>query len=276
MFEPWKVQVEETITVEQKYGTPNPPIPTGFRAIAFRPPKKGENWLGRWAPRVIAASDDYPCDAPVLILAPALTEIEEKYGEGATPESVWAKHCPCPEKYGKPKFGDVAAGRPFAVIHYAGRRPTLSQDFTGEYGINFKIIHAYKLNDWQQVYGEDITDAAALEAKLRAEGRLESNQFIEPEMREPLMGDRYVCYREHEAIIWSISTRATNGPLLATNKQCRAIVGTRKRRFLKVPLRDDNHIELGACGQYSRDTFQRGRIYIVHECAVLGAQIIEE
>jgi hypothetical protein len=225
MFEPWKVQVEETITVEQKYGTPNPPIPTGFRAIAFRPPKKGENWLGRWAPRVIAASDDYPCDAPVLILAPALTEIEEKYGEGATPESVWAKHCPCPEKYGKPKFGDVAAGRPFAVIHYAGRRPTLSQDFTGEYGINFKIIHAYKLNDWQQVYGEDITDAAALEAKLRAEGKLKENQFIEPEMQ---------CVNADSVFVSTADlTVLTSVSLLGSPR--RAIVGTRKRGYIRIP-----------------------------------------
>lgn len=34
-----------------------------------------------------------------------LADIEQRYGKGATPESVWAKACLNPEDYGKPRYG---------------------------------------------------------------------------------------------------------------------------------------------------------------------------
>lgn len=226
MFEPWRVQVEKTITVEELYGTANPSIPTGFRGIAFRPAKRGEKWLGRPSGQVVTAYSDYSENCPVIILAPALTEIEEKYGEGETVESVWAKHCPCPEEYGEPRadgppYGNKSA---FAWISFDGR---FIEEIYGSWNMP-GLVYAYRLNDWQILYGEAIPDAAALEAKLRAEGELGENQFIEAELM-PVDRD-----------LWFVSKdpycRILRSHVPFIERPFRAIVGTRKRRYLRVPV----------------------------------------
>lgn len=224
MFEPWKQ--ERQITVAQRYGISNPAIPKGRWAVAFRPPKKGERFLGTCLGSEVIASADYSNDSPVIILAPVLTEIEEKYGEGETVESVWAKHCPRPEKYGKPRADGVPSGntKPFAwvVPPNSGYSRELFEPPDGWNRPGY--VYAYLLNNWQQLYGEEITDAAALEAKLRAEGKLKDSQFIEPELREVAKGETLVT-RDRIAIVKC--GYSFHSP--------RAIVGTRKRGYIRIP-----------------------------------------
>ena len=74
MFEPWKTV--RLVSVPEMYGTVTPKIPDGFRAIAFRPVRKGERFLSACSGEVVRASADYAEGNPVIILAPALTEIE--------------------------------------------------------------------------------------------------------------------------------------------------------------------------------------------------------
>lgn len=225
MFEPWKF--EKTIAVEDSYGTANPQIPEGFRVVAFRPAKRGEQWLGMLGSKVVSCYGDYPEDAPVLILAPALTEIEEKYGEGATPESVWAKYCPCPKKYGKPRFGSPPVGHEIGYITYPpcdwGRSVVRGHGWLPR-------IYALPLNEWQQLYGEEITDAKALEAKLRAEGRLQDNQFIETKLK-PIDRDLWFVSKDPD-----IHILRSHGPL--SERPLRAIVGTRKRGYIRIPYEE--------------------------------------
>jgi hypothetical protein len=125
-------------------------------------------------------------------------------------------------------------------------------------------VYAHLLNDWQILYGEDITDAAALEVKLRAEGKLEENQSIEPKLRVPVIGERFVCFRAYPTQPWAVSACGSNGPLPSINSQRRAIVGTRKRKYLKVPLDERYGFKV-----------EGGTSWIWAKC-VLGAEIVEE
>jgi hypothetical protein len=201
MFEPWKV--EKTITVEEMYGKANPPITPNCRGIAFKPPQRGDKFLSSCDGVAAIALCNFAPDNPRIILAPALTEIEEKYGEGATPESVWAKHCPCPEKYGEPRADGVPINnkRPigFVMPDAHGRRFCEESDGFVWDG----VVYAYRLNDWQQLYGEAITDAAALEA---------------------------------DSVFVSAADLTVQRDFNLAGSPRRAIVGTRKRKYLQIPL----------------------------------------
>lgn len=260
MFEPY--EVTKRITVEDVYGTSNPPIPDGMRAkeSRIRMPLKGEKYLGPFG-MVLTAGDNHSFedgDRPRIILAPVLTEIEERYGEGATPESVWAKYCPEAEKpkYGKPKFGNIPKGLSHgAILPKCGEFPPRFNDYSPQLVASLKTyVYAFPLNDWQILYGEEIPDAAALEAKLRAEGKLKENQFIEAELRYAQAGDVFVT-----------KARAVY-PTNAIFGGRRAIVGTRKRRYLKVPITETGVVkvtDLDECDYLFPGDFP-------------GAQIIEE
>lgn len=222
MFEPWKV--ETTIRVEDVYGTEPMVIPNKFRGIAFRPPLKGEVYLGVDCSVCYGYSYKRDQTTPRIILAPALTEIEEWYGEGATPESVWAKYCPDPSKYGKPRFGSPPVGHEIGYITYPpcawGRSVVRGHGWLPR-------IYALPLNEWQQLYGEEITDAKALEAKLRAEGKLGEHQFIEAELK-PIDRDLWFVSKDPDICILR-----SYGPF--TERPFRAIVGTRKRGYIRIP-----------------------------------------
>lgn len=166
-----------------------------------------------------------------------LTLVEKMYGKGETVESVWAKFCP-PEKvgeYGKPQYGKRPPGVAFAVVHsgcsfaeYAPER--------GEGRPTF--VYALKLNEWQKTYcDESITDAAALEAKLRELGKLKDDEEIEPEMRVATDREEFISNRQHADGAWTL--RRGTGALETINGGRRAIVRKKaqpKKRYLKVPL----------------------------------------
>lgn len=256
MFEPWKV--ETTIRVEDVYGTEPMVIPNKFRGIAFRPPLKGEVYLEVDCSVCYGYSYKRDQTTPRIILAPALTEIEEKYGEGETVESVWAKHCPCLEKYGEPRADGPPYGNKsgFAWISIDGR---FIEEICGSWNMP-GLVYAYRLNDWQILYGEAIPDAAALEAKLRAEGELGENQFIEAELM-PVDRDLWFVSKDPDCSILRSHVPFIERPF-------RAIVGTRKRRYLRVPV---------CCGDVVQiSILEKRSVSYVGISEFPGAQIVEE
>lgn len=216
---------------------------------------------------------DFRPDTPRLILRKKelpLTEVEKKYGKGETAESVWAKHCPNPQDYGKPRADGIpfGSGKTMAYVNsWENVGFKHHENHTGYLPSGY--VYAFALNYWQKRYGEDITDAASLEAKLRKLGKLDDDEEIEPELA--------MITSEDGSVRWA--SRLSNVLCGVPSSPCfRAIVRKKpapKKRYLKVPLEDTvTDVEVfhkDAEGRFSRYVYRRRGGMLTH-----GATIVEE
>lgn len=67
-MKPWQYQKECFVHIEDQYPSGTPPIPDGWEAVEFRPPKAGEYWLSGYSSKKVQASGDYAPECPRIIL----------------------------------------------------------------------------------------------------------------------------------------------------------------------------------------------------------------